>query len=596
MRRRFNARERHALRVVSGNRCENCGAELGRGFHADHKSPFARGGETTLANGQALCPNCNLKKGTRPMSSLIDPTCPAIAGRDWQQAGLRAMREAYATGRDFLEAAAPSTGKTRFGIAAMRSMKDEALIDLTIVVAPKNDIVDEWQAEAQALAGLRLKAAITADDFRNVEVEGVPPHVDGYVVTYAMLASVFATIEALCTRYRVLFVADEIHHAGEGMTWGNAVLHSADRAAYRLGLTGTPYRADANRIPFLQYDAEVGVPHHEYSYGEALHDKVVAPIVFEPQGGSVIVTDSQFNDGERTVLVFGEELDEQDTNARLRYALHGKNPWLHIMLRSANARLQQVRETTPNAGGLVIGATIEQARLIERFMRTQMKVSTMLVTNEDGDPQHIREFRDGDVEWLVSVKMVSEGSNVPRLRVLAYASNYTAELYFNQALGRITRLDNTLPNGTVADVYEQAGYVFMPSDPRLLALAATIEEQVTHELKKLPEREGKPWPPLPPKDDKRKGDPGDPFDGPHIEFFPEAEFSVDGEAVADGVIVHGRRIPQEEIDALRTAQAAMVQTLESASKPVLAKWIGDLHPVRFQMVQGELAATFVRAA
>jgi 5-methylcytosine-specific restriction endonuclease McrA len=61
-RRRFNRRERAALRIVAGNRCEACGCDLTDAFHADHKKPFARGGKTEITNGQALCPPCNLRK------------------------------------------------------------------------------------------------------------------------------------------------------------------------------------------------------------------------------------------------------------------------------------------------------------------------------------------------------------------------------------------------------------------------------------------------------------------------------------------------------------------------------------------------------
>jgi 5-methylcytosine-specific restriction endonuclease McrA len=35
------------------------------GWHADHTRPLRAGGETDPANGRALCPRCNLRKGGR---------------------------------------------------------------------------------------------------------------------------------------------------------------------------------------------------------------------------------------------------------------------------------------------------------------------------------------------------------------------------------------------------------------------------------------------------------------------------------------------------------------------------------------------------
>ncbi len=58
----FNRRERITLFLHSAGMCRICGAELEPGWHSDHVTAFSRGGATELANGQALCARCNLKK------------------------------------------------------------------------------------------------------------------------------------------------------------------------------------------------------------------------------------------------------------------------------------------------------------------------------------------------------------------------------------------------------------------------------------------------------------------------------------------------------------------------------------------------------
>jgi 5-methylcytosine-specific restriction endonuclease McrA len=67
VKRRFNKRQRLILALRSGGACEECGDPLSSGFHADHDLPFSRGGPTTLQNGRATCPKCNLSKGNKTM-------------------------------------------------------------------------------------------------------------------------------------------------------------------------------------------------------------------------------------------------------------------------------------------------------------------------------------------------------------------------------------------------------------------------------------------------------------------------------------------------------------------------------------------------
>ena len=50
---------------MSGNLCKKCGAHLKGKFHADHIIPFSKDGKTILKNAQALCQDCNLKKGNK---------------------------------------------------------------------------------------------------------------------------------------------------------------------------------------------------------------------------------------------------------------------------------------------------------------------------------------------------------------------------------------------------------------------------------------------------------------------------------------------------------------------------------------------------
>ena len=80
----------------------------------------------------------------------------------------------------------------------------------------------------------------TARDFR------------GAVVTYAQVAAAPALHRAAPPTRRTLVVLDEVHHAGDALSWGDAVREAFEPAARRLALTGTPFRSDENPIPFVR--------------------------------------------------------------------------------------------------------------------------------------------------------------------------------------------------------------------------------------------------------------------------------------------------------------------------------------------------------
>ncbi|MBR7503214.1 ATP-dependent helicase, partial [Mycobacterium tuberculosis] len=84
---------------------------------------------------------------------------------------------------------------------------------------------------------------------------------------------------------RTLVILDEVHHAGDALSWGDAVREAFGPAVRRLSLTGTPFRSDTSPIPFVTYapDAEgirTSVADYSYGYGRALKDSVVRPVLF----------------------------------------------------------------------------------------------------------------------------------------------------------------------------------------------------------------------------------------------------------------------------------------------------------------------------
>jgi superfamily II DNA or RNA helicase len=268
------------------------------------------------------------------------------------------------------------------------------------------------------------------------------------------------------------------------MSWGEATREAFEPAARRLALTGTPFRSDTNPIPFVRYSpAEDGVlrsaADHSYGYGDALRDQVVRPVLFLAYSGQLRWRTSAGHELEATL---GEPLTAEQNAHAWRTALDPAGEWIGHVLAAADTRLSQVRAGgMPDAGGLVIATDHAAARAYALLLKRKTGVEPVLVLSDDpAASRKIAEFAKGDDRWMVAVRMVSEGVDVPRLAVGVYATNASTPLYFAQAVGRFVRARS---RGETASV-------FLPSVPQLLELAAAMELERDHALSRPAGAEG----------------------------------------------------------------------------------------------------------
>ena len=259
----------------------------------------------------------------------------------------------------------------------------------------------------------------------------------GIVVTYQQAAMQPLALRALAGDAFVIL--DELHHAGDDRAWGAGIRDAFAQAPRRLALSGTPFRSDTAAIPFVTYD-EFGQAHpdYEYGYGQALGDgSVVRPVYFPRIDGHMEWVGP---DGTRVAAGFDDPLDAARSAQRLRTALSLGGEWLPAVLDQAHAQLTAIRTAQPHAGGLIIAMDHEHARGIVELMRRRHGVTPTLVLSDDaGASARIDHFAEGSMPWIVAVRMVSEGVDIPRLRVGVFATNTATELFFRQATGRLVR-------------------------------------------------------------------------------------------------------------------------------------------------------------
>ena len=393
------------------------------------------------------------------MHAAPPPSSAALRG--WQQAALVAMRAWQ--GGPFLISAAPGAGKTRPALELARELVRAGAVRRVAVVCPTTPLTRQWAAAAGRM-GVHLLP--DASELRP------PRDFDGVAVTYARVASAASRWARQCAG-ATLVIADEAHHLGEELAWGEGFAEAFATAGRRLLLSGTPFRSDATPIPGVRYDDGVAVPDVTYTYADAVRDAICRPVTFVPYDGVL-----QWRSGEDVVEAsFGDALAGRDAARRYRTAISTELPdGLPRILAAAHERLGRVRaEGHRDAGGLVVAADGSHARAIAAQLRAVTGAAPLVVLHTEARAaEKLAAFTRASDPWLVAVNMVSEGVDIPRLRVGVYATAAKTPLVFRQIVGRFVR---TIPGRPL-----DRSWLYLPADPVLGAHAADVESELRHVL------------------------------------------------------------------------------------------------------------------
>ncbi|WP_277750492.1 DEAD/DEAH box helicase [Actinomyces oricola] len=386
--------------------------------------------------------------------------------RAWQAAAL----ERYMTTmpQDFLAVATPGAGKTTFALRVAVELLRAGEVHKVTVVCPTEHLKFQW-AEAAAKVGIRIDPSFTNSQ------GALGSRFDGVALTYAQVAANANLHRARTDTTRTLVILDEIHHGGDALSWGEAIREAFTPARRRLALTGTPFRSDTAPIPFVRYvEDSAGVKRskadYSYGYADALRDGVVRPVMFMSYSGQMRW---RTRAGDEAAARLGEPLTKDMESQAWRTALDPKGEWIPAVLAAADQRLSEVRRQVPDAGGLVIASNQSTARAYGRALHAITgQEPTVVLSDDSGASSRIETFAASTDRWMVAVRMVSEGVDVPRLVVGVYATSASTPLFFAQAVGRFVR---SRARGETASV-------FLPSVTPLLGLAGEMEVARDHAL------------------------------------------------------------------------------------------------------------------
>ena len=386
-------------------------------------------------------------------------------------------------GGDVLIHAGPGAGKTLGALFSFHKLHQEQRLDRFVVFCHRSSIANQWHQAAERL-DLRL---LSWDP--ELGLEALPKNEDwhGLLLSYQSAGRHRQRLQHELPKAgigRWMAIADEVHHLGldpdepEAAAWGHAFSHLTAGAKLRLGLTGTPFRADN-----LAFCAARRVKVRE---GHQIIERIAPDLSVEPRqliaAGDVRPLEFRFQDGwvdhgrphepgdTETSPLSGESRESwRSRNLRRAIRLGDSSSIALRLLLNARRRLESVRAVHPEAGGLVIARDIAHARQLSSLLSEEGD-RVQLVHSQDPDAaQRLMAFQAGEGDWLVSIDMCAEGFDAPRLRVVAYLTTVVTRSRFVQAITRAVRMDNT--RSLIEAIPRDASFVFAPADPLLISYA-----------------------------------------------------------------------------------------------------------------------------
>jgi superfamily II DNA or RNA helicase len=367
--------------------------------------------------------------------------------------------EKYKSSRHFFCLATPAAGKTMMAATLAKRLKNEGLIDFVICFSPSITVANSIEATFSKILQARFDGVIGAI---------------GKSYTYQSMLHLKKEFWDILSNHKVLVIFDEIHHcAGDSENnvnaWGEPILsYIKNQAAYTLALSGTPWRSDTLPITLSEYSDINKKIQCDYVYGlsRAIQDKVCRnPNIVLIDNENIVVTKKKEEQQKFTSFI-----DLFNKNVISYSELVQNTTALKYILNRAIKKLRTIRGVNSNAGGLIVASSVSHANYIHKLMIEHFNQDAIVVTHKQVNATNmINSYRNNQQAWIISVGMISEGTDIPRLQVCCHLSRVKTELYFRQVLGRILRITRTSN--------EQA-WLYTFSEPSLSDYAYRLNKEV----------------------------------------------------------------------------------------------------------------------
>lgn len=478
--------DRNHIYILADGKCQICGIELGREWHVDHIIPYSIVQCTELDNLQALCPTCNLKKGTlmlrkhqKDLINIIQEKINHIKkyGRDKNSKIADIVADVF-----------PGGGKSTHPIIAFKLLKDAGLVDKLCWVVPRASL---QQQGAEGFLDVFFKSLFPHDiEIRETEKSNDvnPSHgSDGYITTYQAISTAYSNNykrenchEYDFKKHRYLLFLDECQHATpdranrklnkeeineDGFGFYQAVLPLFKTSHFNIVSSGTLYRHDkTEKVAFVDYETETNYKDDvfykpkidlRYTYEDAYKDRAVIPL-FTNYG---LLDSISYKRGEDKI-----ERKEIKTNIDLSVAIdteYGKK-----LLQEGIKHWQNYKKRyNSRSKVIIIGHSQKHCRNICADLKLMGLNPCLAISDEKQDGKNaiiaFRKKRNSDV--LVTCQMAYEGLDCKEATHLISLTKIRSIPWLVQMLTRVMRTD--IKNDL--DWNHQRSFAFVPSDKKM---------------------------------------------------------------------------------------------------------------------------------
>lgn len=351
--------------------------------------------------------------------------------REWQnQCAGAALKKFQSGSPHFLCLACPGAGKTVMAAEVAKRMLELGLVDIIICFAPSAAVVSSIKSTFSRILKSNFCGGLGSF---------------GSAYTYHNLMYFDNNFWDSLQRHRLLVIFDEVHHcSGDTLdnanVWGGEILTKVKKfASYTLALTGTPWRTDKVPIVLSNYTDPDGEICCDYIYG--LHEAILDNVCRKPKITLINSDNLVFSSAEVTKN-FGSVSEFLREKLVPYQSILSHPEAMKYVIKAGCEKLYEIRKINSDAGGLVVASSVEHAYQLLAILENEFAQTATIVTYHDKEAlSKIGRFRQGTTEWIVSVGMISEGTDIPRLQVCCHLSTVKTELYFRQVLGRILRIN-----------------------------------------------------------------------------------------------------------------------------------------------------------
>ena len=412
--------------------------------------------------------------------------------RDWQQRATTIVLNRWLSDASYkaLVAACPGSGKTQFGCDIAIRLLQATRVELVLVIVPSINVQKQWVEEFEKYG---IKATSDANNealnWRKERGGSMREDKAAIVVTYLQVSRDPELFRELAKRHPALTIGDETHHADDDEAFGKALSLIKDTTVHSLALSGTPFNTAGGALAFCEtkpgIDDETGkpiqvtLPTFTYSYGDALNDnkeKVCRRVNFlTVEGSGKAVYRSLLNNE-----LFQRLIKTSRKSDRIGLLFDPNGEFMGNCIREALDALVVMRKAgDKRAAALFVAKSVKHGNMlieaIERIKQEKPEWAQFaniqeIYNDTPGAHDRIVALENDSTDIIVSVKMISEGVNIKRLRVGVYATNTMTRMFFIQFVGRFIRYE-------VRDPLDDKQYaiVICPAHPTLMTWMREIE-------------------------------------------------------------------------------------------------------------------------